>query len=450
MTLHEINTGDTAWVLISAALVLLMTPALAFFYGGMVRTKSVLNMMMMTVGALAVVTVLWVVVGYSLAFGDDVGGGLLGDPTQYAGLGQLMAAAADGDAAVPAILFAVFQGLFAVITGALISGAIADRARFTSWLVFVALWLLVVYAPVAHWVFDFSAGSHTGGWLANRVGLVDFAGGTAVEICSGASAFALALVLGRRIGFGRDPMRPHNLTYVMLGAGLLWFGWFGFNAGSALHADHNAAVVFTTTLVAGATGVIGWLVVERVRDGNPTSFGAASGMVAGLVAITPSCGSLSPIGALAMGAIAGAVCSWAVGLKYRFGYDDSLDVVGVHLVGGLVGTIGIGLLATAAAPTRVSGLLYGGGPTQLGKQLLGAGAVGLYAFVLSGALGLAIQRTLGFRLSPDDEVLGVDQVAHAETAYDLTPMTHGRATGFGSGGHGLLGNLLHRDEEGVS
>lgn len=277
-----------------------MAPGLALFYGGMVRSKSVLNMMMMSVGALAAVLVVWTVVGYSLAFGDDIGGGLLGSPGQFAGLGQLLDPASSGTSSVPTILFAIFQGLFAVITGALVSGAIADRARFGSWLVFVSLWTLLVYAPVAHWVFDVSTGEHVGGWLVNQVGVIDFAGGMAVEICSGASALALALVLGKRVGFGRDPMRPHNLTLVMLGAGLLWFGWYGFNAGSALTAGHKAAVVFVTTTLAGAAGTLGWLALERVRDGKATTLGAASGMVAGLVAITPSCGSLTPMGALVM------------------------------------------------------------------------------------------------------------------------------------------------------
>ncbi|MBK6887855.1 MAG: ammonium transporter [Tetrasphaera sp.] len=419
-----------------------MAPGLALFYGGMVRSKSVLNMMMMTVGAAAVILVLWTLVGYSLAFGDDVGGGLVGNPLQYAGLGQLLGEGANGASPVPLILLAAFEGLFGVITGALISGAIADRAKFTSWLVYVGAWTVLVYAPVAHWVFDFSSGHHVGGWLANRVGLVDFAGGTAVEICSGASALALALVLGPRIGFGREPMRPHNLTYVMLGAGLLWFGWFGFNAGSALGATHKAAVVFVTTLLAGASGIIGWLVVERRRDSSLTSFGAASGLVAGLVAITPSCGSVSPIGALVMGAVAGAVCCLAVGLKYRFGYDDSLDVVGVHLVGGLVGTLGIGLLATDLAPTAVSGLFYGGGVSQLGRQAIGALTVLVYAFVVSALLGLAIERTIGFRIHRDHEMGGIDLAAHAETAYDLHAMTTGRASG-----HGILASLTaHREE----
>src|SRR3954468_10051483 len=254
---HAASSGDVAWLLAASALVLLMAPGLALFYGGMVRSKSVLNMMMMTFGALAAITAIWVLVGYSIAFGDDVGWGLLGDPLQHFGLQDLIADSADSWLSIPIILFAMFQGLFCVITGALVSGAIADRARFGAWIVFVSVWTVLVYAPVAHWVFDADHAGHAGGWLVNRVGLVDFAGGTAVEICSGASALALALVVGRRVGFGKDPMRPHNLTLVMLGAGLLWFGWFGFNAGSALGASQAAAVVFTTTLLAGAAGSLG-------------------------------------------------------------------------------------------------------------------------------------------------------------------------------------------------
>jgi len=436
----NIDTGDTAWLLAASALVLLMAPGLAFFYGGMVRSKSVLNMMMMTFGALGVVLIVWTAVGYSLAFGDDIGLGLLGRPTQYAGLGQLLDPASNGTSTVPLLLFAMFQGLFCVITAALVSGAIADRARFGTWLVFVAVWSLVVYAPVAHWVFDISAGDHHGGWLANAVGIVDFAGGMPVEICSGASGLALALVLGRRLGFGRDPMRPHNLTLVMIGAGLLWFGWYGFNAGSALGANHKAAVVFATTTLAGAAGTLGWIALERWRDGKATSFGAASGMVAGLVAITPSGGSLSPLGAIAMGAVAGAVCAIAVGLKHRFGYDDSLDVVGVHLVGGLIGTIGIGILGTAAAPTGVDGLLYGGGVTQLGRQTLGALVVLGYAFGVSLLLGRFLDRTLGFRVAREHELGGLDLATHGEAAYDLHTVTAGRA-----GGHGIL--RPHHPEE---
>ncbi len=436
-----LDSGDTAWLLAASALVLLMAPGLALFYGGMVRSKSVLNMMMMTFGSLAAITILWVIVGYSLAFGDDLGAGLLGDPRQYAGLGDLMDPASNGGSTVPLILFAVFQGLFCVITGALVSGAIADRARFGAWMVFVSIWTLLVYAPIAHWIFDVSSDGHVGGWMVNRLGVIDFAGGTAVEICSGASGLALAMVLGHRVGFGREPMRPHNLTLVMLGAGLLWFGWFGFNAGSALGANQTAAVVFTTTLLAGAAGSLGWMVLERFRDGHATSLGAASGLVAGLVAITPSCGSLSPLGSILMGGVAGVVCALAVGLKYRFKYDDSLDVVGVHLVGGLVGTLGIGLLATAAAPTGVSGLFYGGGNSQLGRQMLGSGAVLVYAFVMSGIIGIVVDKLMGFRIDEEHEITGIDLVVHAETAYDL----HATA-GARSAGHGVLGVSTQREE----
>ena len=436
-----VDTGDTAWLLTASALVLLMAPGLAFFYGGMVRAKSVLNMMMMTFGALALVTVLWVLFGYSLAFGDDLGGGLLGDPTQYLGFRGVLTAVSGG---VPVTAFAVFQGLFAVITVALISGAIADRARFGTWMVFVALWLTLVYAPVAHWVFDYSSGDHVGGWLANRLHLVDFAGGTAVEINSGAAGLAAALVLGKRIGFGREPMRPHNLTLVMIGAGLLWFGWFGFNAGSALHADRAAAIVFTTTLLAGAAGTLAWLVVERLRDGHATSLGAASGMVAGLVAITPSCGAVSAVGAIVMGAAAGVVCALAVGLKYRWGYDDSLDVVGVHLVGGLVGTIGIGLLATRVAPSGVDGLLYGGGVDQLGRQLLASAVVLVFSFVMTALIVLGLERTIGFRVHEEHEVSGVDLVIHAETAYDLHASAGARPH-VGHGSTGLLATMTRTE-----
>jgi len=434
-------------MLAASAMVLVMVPGLAFFYGGMVRAKSVLNMMMMVFGALAVVSVVWVVVGYSLAFGKDIGGGLIGDPWQFLGLrgmiepihaGKSVASVASGASGMPLpyprILFAAFEGLFAVVTVALIAGAIADRARFGTWLIFCAIWTVVVYAPVAHWVFDLASPGRAGGWLVDRIGALDFAGGTAVEINSGAAGLAAALILGRRVGFGRDPMKPHNLTLVMIGAGLLWFGWFGFNSGSALAANGTAAVVFVNTLLSGCTGLLTWLGIERWRDGHATSFGAASGAVAGLVAITPSCGSVTPVGAMAIGAVAGAACAAAVGLKYRFGYDDSLDVVGVHLVGGLVGTILIGLFA-ASPVAGVSGLFYGGGIDQLGKQLLAAGVTLLYSFVVTGLLVWLLQRTIGFRIDGEHEVTGLDLVIHAESAYDLH--VAGARPHFGGGGSGL-------------
>ncbi len=420
-----VNTGDTAWVLTSAALVLLMTPGLALFYGGMVRQKSVLNMMMMSFGALGLIAVLWVLYGYSFAFGNDVGGGLLGNPTQFLGLKGLMADTTSEAGGLPAMAFVAFQAVFAIITVALVSGAIADRAKFSAWMVFAGVWASVVYFPVAHWVFDFTVTddngkvTHVGGWIANNLKAIDFAGGTAVHINAGAAGLALALVLGKRIGFGRDPMRPHNLTLVMIGAGLLWFGWFGFNAGSALAANNSASVVFVNTMVATSAAMLGWLVTERLRDGHATSLGAASGVVAGLVAITPSGSAVSPLGAIVVGAVAGVVCALAIGLKFKLGYDDSLDVVGVHLVGGLWGTLSIGVLATAAAPAGVDGLLYGGGVDQLWRQAVGAGAVLVTSFVLAYVIALAIDKTMGFRIAEEDEVAGIDSVIHAETGYDL-------------------------------
>jgi len=422
------DTGDTAWVLASAALVLLMTPGLALFYGGMVRAKSVLNMMMMSFGALALISVLWVLYGYSMAFGNDVGGGLTGSPFEFFGLSKLLGTEGidKGFAAthlvftIPALAFVAFQAVFAIITVALISGAIADRTRFGPWMVFSGIWATIVYFPVAHWVFAFDgAQSKTGGWIANKLLAIDFAGGTAVHINAGAAGLALALVLGKRVGWKRDPMRPHNLPLVMIGAGLLWFGWFGFNAGSALSANGQAAEVWVTTMVATGAAALGWLLVERIRDGHATSLGAASGVVAGLVAITPSCSSVTPLGAIAVGALAGVLCALAVGLKFKLGFDDSLDVVGVHLVGGLWGTIAVGFFASASTTAGVDGLFYGGGVDQLWRQAVGALAVLTYSFVLTYVIGLAIQKTIGFRLDKEAEVEGIDGVEHAESAYDF-------------------------------
>jgi len=429
------DTGDTAWVLTSAALVLLMTPGLALFYGGMVRAKSVLNMMMMSFGALALIGVLWVLYGYSEAFGDDVVGGLFGNPFDYFGLEGLMSDKALV-ATIPSLAFVGFQAVFAIITVALISGAIADRARFGPWLVFAGIWATIVYFPVAHWVFAFddtTGPGFTGGWIANQLGAIDFAGGTAVHINAGAAGLALAIVLGRRVGWKRDPMRPHNLPLVMIGAGLLWFGWFGFNAGSALGANTLASVAWINTMAATAAAALGWLLIEKVRDGHATSLGAASGVVAGLVAITPSCSSVSPVGALILGFLAGILCALAVGLKFRFGFDDSLDVVGVHLVGGLWGTLAVGLLATASAPAGVDGLFFGGGFAQLGKQAVGAFSVLIFSFVVTYLLGLVIQKTIGFRLDEEDEVEGIDGVEHAESAYDFATSGGGGRTLTGGG-----------------
>jgi Amt family ammonium transporter len=322
--------------------------------------------------------------------------------------------------------FVAFQAVFAIITVALISGAIADRARFGPWLIFAGIWATIVYFPVAHWVFAFDgAESETGGWIANKLLAIDFAGGTAVHINAGAAGLVLALVLGKRRGFGRDPMRPHNLPLVMIGAGLLWFGWFGFNAGSALSANGQAAEVWVATLVATAAACLGWLATEKIRDGHPTSLGAASGVVAGLVAITPACSSVTPLGAIFVGAIAGVLCALAVGLKYRLGYDDSLDVVGVHLVGGLWGTLAVGLFASAATTAGVDGLFYGGGVDQLWRQAVGAFAVLLYSLVLTLLIGVAIQKTIGFRCTEQDEITGIDSIEHAETAYDFASLGGG-------------------------
>ncbi|MBT0568184.1 ammonium transporter [Williamsia sp. CHRR-6] len=425
--------------MISAALVLVMTPALAFFYGGMVRAKSVLNMMMMCFSAIGVVWVLWVLFGYSMAFGDSLGG-FVGDPTQFAGLRGLFggnySAAEPAKAAiplvgtVPALVFVMFQAGFAMVTVALLAGAVADRMRFSAWMVVAAAWAVLVYFPVAHWVFAFDglAAEH-GGWIVNKLKAIDFAGGTAVEINSGASALVLAIVVGARRGWPRDPMRPHNLPAVMLGAGLLWLGWFGFNAGSALAADGTAAMALVNTLGAGAVSMMSWLVVEKVRQGKATSFGAASGVVAGLVAITPSCASVAPEGAIAIGVVAGAVSSLAIELKYRFGYDDSLDVVGVHLVGGVIGTLMIGLVASSAAPAGVDGLLYGGGIDQLWRQAVAVLAVGGYAIVVTAVIALAVRATIGLRAGAQDEVDGIDDAEHAETAYDFSAARGGRLEG---------------------
>ncbi|MER5202020.1 ammonium transporter [Streptomyces sp. NPDC002825] len=414
----RLDTGDTAWLLVATALVLLMTPGLALFYGGMVRTKSVLNMLMMSFVSIALVTVVWLVAGHSLAFDDDAFAGLIG------GAGHLGLAGIGPDSltgTVPTFLFSTFQLTFAIITAALISGAVADRTRFAGWLVFVPVWTLLVYVPVAHWVWG------PGGWIAHSLGALDFAGGLVVEIASGASGLALCLVIGPRIGFKKEAMRPHNLPMVLLGAGLLWFGWLGFNGGSALGANGLAAASLLNTLVAGCTGLLGWLFVEQRRDGHPTTFGAASGAVAGLVAITPACGVVAMPGAAAVGLAAGVVCSYAVAWKFRFGYDDSLDVVGVHFAGGVIGTLLIGLFATSEMTGGKEGLFYGGGLGQLGRQALAVAAVAAYTFLVTYGIGKVLDRVMGLRASAEEEVTGLDQTVHAETAYDHGVLGHGGA-----------------------
>ncbi|MFJ4824233.1 ammonium transporter [Streptomyces bacillaris] len=409
----ELSAANTGFMLICSALVMLMTPGLAFFYGGMVRVKSTLNMLMMSFISLGIVTILWVLYGFSLAFGSDIGS-VIGWSGDYVGLSGIGLTELWDGTTIPVYVFAAFQLMFAVLTPALISGALADRVKFTAWALFIVLWVTIVYFPVAHWVWG------SGGWLF-EMGVIDFAGGTAVHINAGAAALGVIFVIGKRIGFKKDPMRPHSLPLVMLGAALLWFGWFGFNAGSWLGNDDGVgAVMFLNTQVATAAAVLGWLIYEKLRHGSFTTLGAASGAVSGLVAITPAGGSVSPLGAIAVGAIAGVLCAMAVGLKYKFGYDDSLDVVGVHLVGGIIGSLLVGFFATGGVQSDAKGLFYGGGVEQLGKQIVGVVAVLAYSLVVSGLIALVLHKTIGMRVSEDDEISGIDQVEHAETAYDFS------------------------------
>ena len=410
-----LDAGNTAWMLVSASLVLLMTPGLAFFYGGMVRSKSVLNMMMMSFGAMAVIGVVYVLWGWSMSYGTSVGG-LFGNPFEQFALKGVFESTPDGyvyamSEGLPVIVDVGFQVTFAIITVALISGAIADRVKFGTWLTFTGLWVTLSYFPMAHMVWG--GGLLSGdGPFASIAEPIDFAGGTVVHINAGAAALVLALVVGKRKGFGKEPMRPHNLPFVMLGAALLWFGWFGFNAGSAYGATGDAGLAWVNTTTATAAAIIGWLATEKIRDGHATSLGAASGVVAGLVAITPAAGSLSPLGSILLGVVAGVLSALAVGLKYKWGYDDSLDVVGVHLVGGLVGTVMIGFLAAD------TGLFFGGGANQLIIQIV----IALVAVVFSGlttlVIGLILKATLGWRVSQDVEVGGIDLAVHGETAYE--------------------------------
>ena len=425
-----LNGGDTAWMLASTALVLLMTPGLALFYGGMVRTKSVLNMMMMSMVTIGIVSVLWVIYGFEIAFGHKA------DSPWYGGIGLSGLGSSVNEFAnnggiypIPLLVFAAFQLMFAIITPALISGAIADRAKFSAWAIFVAIWSTLVYFPVAHWVFAFGnkvGDTVTGvGYLASK-GVQDFAGGTAVHINAGAAGLALAIILGKRIGWRKESMRPPSLPLVMLGAALLWFGWFGFNAGSSLAANGIAGLAFINTQVATAGAVLGWLLVEKLRNGHATSLGAASGAVSGLVAITPACAFVAPWAAVVIGFIAGILCSLAVSLKYKFGFDDSLDVVGVHLVGGIWGSLSIGLFgASAVNSIGLDGIFYGGGTDLMVKQLLGVGVVAAYSFIATLIIGFAIEKTIGFRVTREVEIEGIDLKEHAESAYEMTSSSRG-------------------------
>jgi ammonium transporter, Amt family len=409
---------NSLWLLVAAALVLLMTPGVAFFYGGMVKAKSVISMMMMSFGAIALVAVLWVLYGYSMSFtsgSDWVIPHVIGNPfTNFLMIPQLTSS--NGGPDLNALAFAGFQATFAIITVALISGAIADRAKFGTWMIFAGVWVSLVYFPVASWVFNFTMGKNgltDGGWIVYGLGVNDFAGGTAVHINAGAAGLALAIVLGKRVGFAKGMVRPHNVPLTLLGAALLWFGWFGFNAGSEAAVDGIAALAWINTLAAPAAATIGWLVVEKIRDGKATSIGAASGAVAGLVAITPACNILTPFWGMVLGLLTGAVCALAIEMKWKLGFDDALDVVGIHLVGGLIGTLYIGIFGSGI------GLLYTGSLKQLGAQAIGAFSVLIYSFFTSALLGWILQKTVGFRITSEDELAGVDTAVHGEEGYLL-------------------------------
>ncbi len=451
-----LNTGNTAWMLASAALVLLMTPGLAFFYGGMVRSKTVINMLMMSFSAMGTVGVVYVLWGYSMSFSPNVAGGLFGDPFLSFGMKGLMPEFLGPDGTetvsnslasgvgVTALTMVAFQLTFAIITVALISGSIADRMKFSTWLVFSVLWVTITYFPLAHMVWGGGLLSGARDSLAaaifglNDAGLanvppMDFAGGTVVHIDAGMAGLVLCILLGKRRGWGKDPMRPHNVPFVLLGTGLLWFGWFGFNAGSAFAANGSAGLAWMNTSTATSAAMIGWLIVERVRDKHATGLGAASGAVAGLVAITPAAGFVTPVGSIFMGLAAGALCAAAVSLKWKFGFDDSLDVVGVHLVGGFTGTVLIGFFSST------TGLFYGGNTDQLVVQLLVATCAIIFSGVTTLVIGLALKATMGLKIAEEDEYDGIDVTTHGETAYEFD--------GGGGSGGGVLTHTVGSKEE---
>ncbi len=429
----ELSSGDTAWLLVSSALVLLMTPGLAFFYGGLNRSKSVLNMMMMSFASIGLVSILWLVYGFAFAFGPNETSSaskFIGDPSPYWGwvdLSSSMAFPPFPETPIPTYVIMAFQMMFAIITVALISGAISDRTKFAGWLVFAAGWFTLAYVPIAHMVWG-------GGFVGIDVGALDFAGGTAVHINAGAAALALAIVVGKRVGWPAQSFKPHNVPFVALGAGLLWFGWFGFNAGSELTADATTAVAFINTQVATAAALLGWVLVEWIRNGKPTLVGASSGAVAGLVAITPACAFLKPMWAVALGGVAGVVCAVAVSLKYLLRFDDSLDVVGIHFVGGWIGTLWIGLVGfnpfTDAETGEVIGnvgIFNGGGADQLLAQVQGAAIVSAWSFVVALVIGYLVKFTIGLRVKEEHELDGIDTHQHKESAYE---------TFTGNGSHG--------------
>jgi Amt family ammonium transporter len=426
--------GYYAWMLVATALVLMMTvPGLALFYGGMARAKSVLNMMMMSYVALAVVGIVFVLWGWSEGWGGAGNGELIANPFTLFGL---------HDVAWTSYIFVLFQLSFAAITAALISGAIADRVKLSSWVVFVIAWVTLCYFPVAHNVWS-------GGWLAQHFPALDYAGGTVVHVNAGIAGGVVALIIGPRLGFKKDVLRPHNLTLTMIGAGLLWFGWYGFNVGSLVFAAGDGGrldiaqfmsetgVTFMNTTIATMAALLGWLAMERMLHGKATSLGAASGIVAGLVAITPACGAVNLLGAIVVGGVAGLTCAWAVGLKYRFGLDDSFDVVGVHLVGGVVGTLLIGFVGTVASPQGVdgffpagtNGLFYGGDAALLGHQAAAVAFTLVWTGVLTSLIGLAIKYTIGWRITAEQEIDGIDFAEHGESAYDLDGRAGGALAG---------------------
>jgi len=412
-----VDTGNTAWVLISTALVLFMTPGLALFYGGMVRSKNVLGMLMQNFFAMGLLAILWVAIVFSLAFGDAGNGGFIGN-LDYAFLKDVTPGAAPGGPdsflgflTIPFVLFCAYQMTFAIITPALITGATADRLKFSAYAIFIGLWLILVYGPVAHWVF--------GGGFLYELGALDFAGGAVVHMNAGAAAVALVIILGVRKGYPETPMRPHNLPLTIIGTGILWFGWAGFNAGSALAADGIAAQAIMNTFLAASAAMLGWLVVERAESGHATTLGAASGAVAGLVAITPCAGFVGGMAPVYIGLVTGAVCYLALGIKRAFKLDDSLDVIAVHLVGGLAGSLMLGLFADSAINGAVvdEGLFLGGGLTLLGDQLVASVVTIAYSFVVTFMIGMALHKTIGLRVTPAQEEEGLDLAQHAEEAY---------------------------------
>ncbi len=397
------DSGNTAWVLVSAALVLFMTPGLAFFYGGMVRSKNVLGMLMQNIFAMGLISTIWAIIGFSIAFGGD--GPIIGN-LDFAFMENVTSL----DDNIPGFAFFAFQMMFAVITPALITGATADRLKFGSYVLLIGLWSIVVYAPAARWVFN------ANGWIF-EMGALDFAGGAAIHINAGLAALAVVLVIGNRTGHGSEPMPPHNLPLTVLGTGILWFGWFGFNAGSALAADGVAAQALVNTQLGAATGMLGWLLVERIKTGHATVLGACSGAVAGLVAITPGAGFVGGVAPMIIGTVAGVACYFALFIKAKMNWDDSLDVIAVHLIGGIVGTLVLGFFADTAVNGEFNGLFFGGGIELLKDQFVAAVGIGVFSFVATYAIAFGIQRTIGLRVDLDAERVGLDQSEHAESAY---------------------------------